>query len=741
MTLAVLGGAGTSPAQEASDAVPHAQRLATEGQAALAGEPPDLVLAEARFAEVVAGKTSWYHPWAWTGLSTVARLRGRPWEGVGHLRAAFRLLEKWRADPEYRDYRLVRRSFRTALGERVRVHLALGLPDLAEVDARAFLACSEDVEDRARATLFAIDAALAGGDYELAEIRARSALGDEQLVGALADRRVDLEARAAIAGRRQRPLEEQWQVAQQLERLLGEGLPPHLHWRCGLEAVDAWLDAGEAERAADLALKIDPHTLSDAKHAGEALAQRARVVIARGADRQALLTARAELAAAAETWFSQLAHMPERAGGVGLFQFLARRDLLATLLRLDLMVLDSEAGVAAAFDHLESALAMGMLSRRFAAPRAQLADVRALLPPGGGALMLCVGSHSATMLAIDGVGQDAHTTPVDRALRGDLRALAREIDEVPDEGRRSHAGVSAFRQRAAAVRDRLFSPALRERIDGWSQVVVVGFEDNGQVLQALPWGDTWLGLAKPLIFLPSMTLGTALRDRRAGPAGANANAGSRLVLIGDPPVDADFGARWGVDALALDARRREAIGGAFGPAERVDAWGPDARASVLATPAARGADAWCFFTHGVQDLAVERSAAIVLAGETGTELLFADGVERLRAPPLVLLGVCDAADGPDRIGDDGAGHLGGAFIRAGAQCVVLAHGALSVGATEDLLAACLTEWRQGAGIAEAMRAGRELVAGRRGREHPHHFAGLRVVGIDPGPPRSTRSVR
>ena len=137
----------------------------------------------------------------------------------------------------------------------------------------------------------------------------------------------------------------------------------------------------------------------------------------------------------------------------------------------------------------------------------------------------------------------------------------------------------------------------------------------------------------------------------------------------------------------------------------------------------------------MQDYDRERSAGLVLAAADGqAPVVFAEQIETLRAPPLVVLAACEAATGPARFGDDEAGHLGGAFLTAGASAVVSARGMLSLGATTDLLRVALGQWRGDVGFAEALRRGRRAVQADPDRAHPDYWAGLRLIGADIAPP-------
>ena len=139
----------------------------------------------------------------------------------------------------------------------------------------------------------------------------------------------------------------------------------------------------------------------------------------------------------------------------------------------------------------------------------------------------------------------------------------------------------------------------------------------------------------------------------------------------------------------------------------------------------------CILTHGVNDYERERSAGLVLSSsDGGPGVVFAEDVEALAMPPLVVLAACQAGDGPMRYGDDDAGHLGGAFLTAGSSAVVVASGNLPLGVTLDLLDRTFVEWGDGSSFAEALRRARVGLHRQSGRAHPYFFAGLRLTGAD-----------
>ena len=127
-------------------------------------------------------------------------------------------------------------------------------------------------------------------------------------------------------------------------------------------------------------------------------------------------------------------------------------------------------------------------------------------------------------------------------------------------------------------------------------------------------------------------------------------------------------------------------------------------------------------THGVFDRGRERPSGLVLSPDAGdaqaSGLFWCAGAEALPAcSPLVVLTACGSAAGPERVGDAGASHFGGAFLRRGACAVVLSHDDLAHEATVALMETFHVELAGGASPAEALRAARaELATSSRWRD-------------------------
>jgi hypothetical protein len=138
---------------------------------------------------------------------------------------------------------------------------------------------------------------------------------------------------------------------------------------------------------------------------------------------------------------------------------------------------------------------------------------------------------------------------------------------------------------------------------------------------------------------------------------------------------AEAGARGKLAPIPYDRGHAAALSGLHGGERSRLLDGPSATLQAL-----RGAElaerrALTIVAHGLYEPTRERPAGLLLAGG---EALWCEDVETLRAPALVTLVACGAARAPIRRGDDGRSGLGAAFLRAGAETIVLGAGDLEL---------------------------------------------------------------
>lgn len=670
-------------------------------------------------------EASWHRPLAMVGLASLSRSEGEIAQALDHLAQARAATARWPTDQPFPS--LVLFDLRV---ESCRVFLATGLVDRAawELEAAAAVAGLDGSARRVALELARIDLALAAGDARSGRRSldaARRQIALDPLDAGEASLRPlqarELELREAILRRRElRGEAGALECAQDLERMSLAAEKGSAHRaRLGSEAVAAFLLAGRRDSALALSRQLCEPPFESPQRRAEAEAQRLSLLLEADAPREDKEAAHEALSRSMRDMSHRWRAQPLRKGGVGVFHYEARRNALDALLRADLAL--SPKTPLLAMQHLEDALSLGTLTRRLS-PQAAQVDAGTSLPSGVGALAYAFSTDAAHVLLLDGDGCWHHRVDLDEMDRDALRAIAAETSTMPGSSQ------GADHARLASLAAKLLPPDSRLQMARWRCVLMVGDEAWAPAWHAMPFGERPLGIALPCVHSPSFTLFAALRARAASRPPITKD-GLRLALVADPELSKEARSKWNVDDLALTPRQIEALrGGHPGPDARVSTRS-SATVDVLLDPAMARAAQWTIVAHGAEDLRFERSVGVLLAGPQGGALLDADAVESLRTAPLVVLGVCGAAGGTRRLGDDGIHHLGGAFVAAGADRVLLSGGELAVGATVDLIADFTSRVREGAFAAEALRAAREEVRSTPGRERPFYWAGLRLLGL------------
>lgn len=668
------------------------------------------------------------------GLATMERDAGRAFEALRHLTAATATLAPVPADGG-EAVALV--AWRELHEEAVRSYIELGVFDRAQhhLEALRRLA-ADDGAERVRGEVLGVDLLLAQGRFERAQRMADRILAGLGAATPDAENAADVRLLSLLAAhRRARDPAALRAIAAGLEELPDAGLRASKRYRALFDAVLAWLGAGARDRARAALARLRDLGDHAPLPAAEIAALAARLDLGSGADVEVLRRHHAALQTAFDRLCAAWRAMPVRDGGTGMLAFADRRDVLATMLELDARVLGADA-FAAAYGHVEQVLSLGSLSRRLGAASPTLDEVRRrLVPPGGGVLMYVVARAGAHLLAIDADGELHESVPFDAGMVEDVFALAAAIDRPPRDDDVVAVGERALRARAAPIAARLLTPRLRARLSRWRQVLLVGEQEGAAAMHLMPWDDGWLALERELRHAPSLALLDHLARRPSAPRDPSAPA---LAVLGDPAHGDAAQRRWAVEPLRLGAALRNRLQEPFAGDALFARWGADATPPALADGRFGAARVGLLLAHGVADYTRERHAGVLLSAAAGAapdagSVLFAEDVEALRAPPVVVLGVCGASSGPLRIGDDGLGHLGGAFLAAGADAVLAARGDLPVGATLDLLRALFVELRAGRSAASALRSARRAIAADPRRAHPYYFAGLRLSGLDAAP--------
>ncbi len=694
------------------------ERLWAGGQAAAARE---------RFVAALALPGTWSTPFAELGLATLARLEGNLPEALDRLAKVRRRTAAWPMGEELP--RLVRFDLHIEAGL---CNLAMGLLDRAGAE---FAAAAEYVTGPGVARALALELARCDLYLATSDLRSarRSAASSRSLLdsarwlpaeGAFRDRQqTEVHFRELLLRRRlaRRPEEFALVAADLHAAFLSVDTAGFHRTRLGVETVAAMVGAEDFEAALALSNQLCDSPSEPLQRRAEIRAMHLALLLRTGHERADLEAAHRELRRLAEELFAGWRALPMRPGGVGTFHYQARREVLGTLLAADRRLAPDAPQMA--LSHLEAALSLGTLSRRMHPEPVDVAGVE--LPVGCGALVFVLAPGCIHWFSLDADGIEHF--PVRLAIEDEDRLveLVRSIDRPPlgDPKEECHASEAL----ASTLVVRLLPPALQARLGSWNNVVLVGDEALVPVLQTLPMDGTPLGIAKPVCHVPSMALLVALQARSA--ARTRQSEPADLVLFADPQLTPEIAEAWHLQELLLRPAQIDRLASGW-PAERVRRLvREDASVSALRERELAAARQLTIVAHGVEDLRAERAAAITVAGDETAGLLRADLVESLHVPPLVVLAVCSAAGGPVRLGDDGVHHLGGAFVLAGADRVVLAGGQLAVGATIDLVGDLTRGVADGVGPVEALRAARAAVRATKGREHPYYWAGLRLLGL------------
>lgn len=507
---------------------------------------------------------------------------------------------------------------------------------------------------------------------------------------------------------------------------LARGLPSPESVLCRLRLAEMDLAAGSIDEArAQLAIVRDaPDRNSDTLNAALFAAFEARALRAIEAEREELAAARDAVRAAHTALLENRRRIALREGGVGFLHFGVRSEALGELVALELALEGPEQGARTAFDLLGEAQQLGSLARRMGLSAPSLAQVQASLPEGGLLLAYLAAPQSGWLLAIDARGVEVHAIEGRWTLQAPLERFAtlltRSPAELPAERRSKHA--AEVDRMARDLRSRLVPDGVLARVLAARSVTVVSESQFPRLaFEALRLPDgRWMGCAAALDHWPSLPVGVDLvrRARATKPAESR-----RAVGLAAPTHPGALGV-----PLRLDASQRKSLESAW---RGLELWtGSDASAARLAATDLSNARALIFLVHGVEDPDRALPLGMALSGASGTEgVLWSESVAH--APrvelPLVVLGVCGAGRGPKRLGEDGAAHLGGAWIRRGAHCVVQSSFDLEESSTRRQIVALGQGLARGRSVAEALRDARRELARER-PEEPYYHQLLQAFG-------------
>jgi CHAT domain-containing protein/tetratricopeptide (TPR) repeat protein len=570
-----------------------------------------------------------------------------------------------------------------------------------------------------------------------------------------------------------------------LDRQAVAGLEPALRARLGLALADpACVEAGMAEEALDLLGSVleDPLLSTDdgrivhvglvdlhlrrgnleaaSKHLRLAREALARLSTASGGDVHAREHAELEayashlmrrsphdegaaraqlelLESRFDAYVAQLARNERPRGGVGFLHFAGRRFILNELIELSIAVEGPEAGLASALDALRSVQELGSLSRALSQQGCSAEEARRVLErPDGGVLVFIPDTHRTLVLAFDGrtpgiceraAGKGLWQAPV----AAWIRTLSTPPSTLEDADRARN--LAAVERQGKRVAELLLPSKVRQRMAEWHSVSVIGMElMNDLPIEALPApGGGTLGTRMAIDRAPSLPVAVKLARRREA-KGAETRGGRGLWLVAAPTIPESAEERLrDLPRIPLGPAEADLLHRPYGQPTTHTFLGERATAAALALEGVEAADVLQITAHGIEIAGRERPAALVLRAASATDdgLLDCDEVEALRSPETVVLSACGAARGESRYGEDGLTHLGGAFLKSGASCVLLSSHQVEARAMQALLEHFHARLCAGDSRAEALRAARAALAAGGRFAHPYYHSLVFAVGL------------
>jgi hypothetical protein len=618
-----------------------------------------------------------------------------------------------------------------------KILIHMGVPDQAAPllrEARAAAEAGALEECQSMLLTGETELAQARGDWEWIVERVGTALARGAIPGDVSDDRalrelVVTQAGGFLAMQSGRGLED---AHAELRATLEDiGLDDPSTWSAALTLCDLELALGRPDQAEESARAISARISASGRR--PALVVRSHLAGIRGRIAMALdlplgefseRTAEAEdaLMGLLSAW-KAVRHRP---GGVGFLHFDERRSLLVTLSQM-LSELGREQQMRA-LDHLLEVEARGTLVQELQATRISSTRVQeSLIPPGGGILIFLPSAWSSMAYTIDARGLTCWSLPGSDSW-GDLDD--RLAAAMQPEGAREDGSALRLAALATALRDRILSPELDRHISRWEEVVLVRTENLGAIpFEVLPLegrGAVPLGLELATSYLPSLSVGLGLSDRRSRREEATELDGAARVLIAVGPTEApeDPDSDW------------QAIPWQVGDGRRLCAHWPAGWAEIELDPAralqrlmragSDGLDLVEIVAHGVRDENLERSQGFFLSSEKS---VFADSLSGLRAAPLTVLLVCGASAGPTRKGDDLGSHLVAEFLAGGSDVVASSKADLSFEASVALLEEFHRDLALGSTPSRALLAARRALASRAEWAHPAFHSNLTLTGL------------
>ena len=475
-------------------------------------------------------------------------------------------------------------------------------------------------------------------------------------------------------------------------------------WLARLDRVEGDLEA-MAARVAELEQVLEGVPAGSGSGAVARLSAAARALKAAharlaGAEPSALEWHLADLEASLDDVLLAWSAAPRLTGGVGFLHDIRKRDLLGELVEQALALGDPDR----ALEQLLRVQAQGGLARSLGVPVPSLEQLRSRLVEGGGVLLYLPTLEVTHLLVVDREGIEHHRLARARDLRESVRTARVEL-----------LGGRAAGPAMATLTNELLPLPVQQRMSSWSHAYLSGTEYLEEPPFALlPFDGSTLGRALGLASAPSLPLAVHLTSPAAEVPPPVTDGVFELFL--GPPVAAGASDQYrDLPSLEFGESAWDELVAGLPSGSAVRTVGAEASKQALVAKDLGSARVLHLFCHGVHDVERDLPAGLALAG-TGADdgLMWWSDIEALEVPELVVLAACGGARGPGRQGEDGAQHLGGAFLRAGAKAVLLSRGDLEASTTLEMMATFQAHLVRGRSPMEALRLARDEQARTRG---------------------------
>ncbi|MEM1450525.1 MAG: CHAT domain-containing protein [Planctomycetota bacterium] len=469
------------------------------------------------------------------------------------------------------------------------------------------------------------------------------------------------------------------------------------------------VEAGDLELARKML-----RALGDSEDVGPLLEVRVRTLEYRvsattGADDAILAAHRERIRSQYREWLDVWRTGPLVPSGLEFLAAQNREEVLHDVIEAEL---DGRGGIEAALQRVLDAQSCGTTARRLGAKPRTVDELQAQLRrAGGGAIVVAPGRGATYVFDVD-------ATSV-RLSRGATRTeLADEHASIERIFRRLDADDELPRL-AGTLTKRLFPAQMRERVQGWAKIRFSGLDFLTPIPAAMlrTTDGKWLGETAEVTEWPSVVVALELLQRPAerrdgGLALIEAQGGAAHTTLTKKRGD-----------LPFSAEERERLRKALGDRAQIFS-GPEAGRDALSRSTGGVAYLHC---HGALDAASARPGRLLLGDATPTS---SADIERLLAratpPDHVILAACGAGRGKRTLGEDGADHLGAAFLIAGAGSVVMPSIDVFHGPTKELSLLHLEGLARGETVGESLRNARRAMLAR--GTSPLDVLTMRLVG-------------